>query len=703
VRAFLSASNRRFTFGVCGFLLLAIWFVFGKTLHHEFVNFDDDLHVYENSTVRAGLTAHGIVWAFTHTVASNWHPLTTISHMLDWQLYGLNAGGHHLTNVVLHAMTAILLFLVLGQLTAAYWPSAFVAALFALHPLRVESVAWVTERKDVLSGLFFMLTLAAYVRYVESPQSRVHGPESTVQSPESEKAVQSSTPKEFGVQFKIQSPLSTLQVSRSALRWYCLTVVFFVLGLMSKPMLVTLPLVLLLLDYWPLARFQPAAGDRFFISRQLLVEKIPLLVLSVAMAIGTLLFQAESMPTLRIPLSFRITNSLVSAALYCWQLFFPFHLAVLYPLPRAAYPYWQIALALFLLGALTLIAFRSRKKRPYLFVGWLWYLIMLLPVSGLIQVGAQAHADRFTYLPEIGLCLAITWSLAVWSARWHFPRALLGAGAAIILAALAVAARVQTTYWRDSESLWNHTLACTTRNAVAENNLAAFLLGKGQLDDALTHASAAAEIDPLYEDAETSIGLILASRGQLNDAIPHYRQALRIKPGFVPALINLGAALMQTGQVDEAIDRLQEALKARPDRADIHSDLGSALLLKGETEAAVAHYQRALELRPDYLGDKSNLAWVLATSSNPGVRNGSRAIQLAQEANQLSGGKDLRVLHVLAAAYAEGGRFPDAIATAEQALRLADAAAEADWRQRLEGETNLYHASKPLREAGQTP
>ncbi len=482
----VGSDNYRTVLGVCALLLGAVWLVFGQTLGHGFVNYDDDRYVYGNSQVMPGLSLKGIEWAFTHSLMANWHPLTVISHMLDCQLYGLHAGGHHLTSVLLHAAAAICLFLVLREMTGTLWRSAFVAAVFAIHPLRVESVAWVAERKDVLSGLFFMLTLGAYVRYVRKPASAGR---------------------------------------------YLTVVLLFDLGLMCKPMLVTTPFVLLLLDYWPLNRWGTPAG-RYSNLRRLIVEKIPLIVLSIAACLVTLLVQHQDTG---ISLFERISNALVSYVAYGRQMFYPAGLAVMYPYPNDGWPAGKIILSLLLLAAVSAGAFCWRRKRPYFLMGWLWYLGMLVPVIGLLlQVGAQSRADRYTYLPQIGLYILLTWTVAELTASWRSRRWMLGGGAAVILTALIICARHQTAYWRDSKSLWEHTLACTSGNSLACNNLAWLLatLAPAQGGDparAVALAQRACELTG-HDDANSldTLAVAYAANGRFNDAIATTQTAITL-------------------------------------------------------------------------------------------------------------------------------------------------------------------------------
>lgn len=646
-------------FGICLFLILINWIVFGQTLRHEFINFDDDTYVYDNSMVQGGLTEKGVVWAFTHTQGSNWHPLTTLSHEADCEFFGLNPEGHHLHNLLLHCASVILLYCVLWQMTANVWASAFVAAVFAIHPLRVESVAWVSERKDVLSGFFFFLTLGAYVRYTRA----------------------------------------TWSLSR-----YLPVLVFYALGLMSKPMLVTLPMILFLLDYWPLNRFEPVEKFKFSILRKLVIEKIPLLLMSLAVGLITLFVQDRAIQAAQtVPLMLRLGNIPVSGMVYLGQLFYPVNLAVFYPYPAAGYLPWEVFSSALLLVVITVIVFRRRQKRPYLLVGWAWYLVMLLPVIGFVQAGAQAHADRYTYLPEIGLCLALTWWVQDFSRSWPHCRLMTGSIAVIIVLALVPVAHTQAAYWYDSESLWTHTLACTTNNGLAESNLANDLFHKGRLTEAITHAEAALAIQPDYPDAQNCLGMALLQSGQVDEAIAHFQSALKFNPDFASARNNYGLALFQTGRTDEAIPQFRAALAAQPDLADAHNNLGAALVQKGQQQTAGEQYQLALALKPDYIGAENNLAWLLATSTNSDLRDGVKAVQLAQHANQLANSSNMVVLRTLAAAYAETGQFSQAIAVAGQARALAGAGGNAAWAAGLQAEIQLYQSGKPFRDNGQVP
>ena len=645
--------------GVCILLAAMVWVVFGQTLGFSFVNYDDNYYVYNNPIVEKGLTLPGILWAFTHVWAANWHPLTWLSHMLDCQFYGLNAGGHHLTNVLLHTATVILLFLVLRRMTGCLWRSAFVAAVFAIHPLRVESVAWVAERKDVLSGLFFMLTLGAYVHYARHPWS----------------------PARYG-----------------------LVLLLFALGLMCKPMLVTLPLLLLLLDVWPLNRLQTQAGAepvfrlaRRPIPRRLIFEKLPLFALAIASVVITLFAQMRVVESSEnLSLSTRLGNALLAYVAYMGQMFWPSGLAVLYPLTAGGVRVAGVAPSLVLLAGISMGVFLLRRRYPYLLTGWAWYLLMLLPVIGIVQVGLQARADRYTYLPQIGLYLLLTWAAADLCAGRRHRRVVLGGGAVIILIALMFCARAQTAYWRNSELLWTHTLACTPDNFTARYGLGNALLQAGNVDEAIAQLRKALVFNPGLAKAHSSLGNALLQKGNVDEAIAQYQIALQIDPRSEEACYNFGNALLRQGKVDEAIAQYQKALEIKPDFAEAHFNLGAALFHEGKEDEAIAQYQRALQIKPDKPEVQNNLAWVLATSPHASLRDGNQAVALAQRANQLTGDGNPIMLDTLAAAYAEAGRFPEAVATAQRALHLAEARSDMALAESLQSQLKLFQAGRPF-------
>src|SRR5208283_1018083 len=560
--------NDRWTVpGVCLFLAAMTWLVFGQTVHHEFVNYDDAAYVCENPVVQKGLTWEGFRWAFTHNVNVNWTPLTVISHMLDCQFYGLQAGGHHFTSVLLHMASVIVLFLVLKKMTAALWRSAFVAAVFAIHPLHVESVAWIAERRDVLSGLFFMLTIGAYVQYAQR-RSKVESRESRTQA------------------------VPTLDPRRSTLD-YCLVLLFFALGLLSKPMVVTLPFVLFLLDYWPLKRFTQPGGR--LVPWRLIAEKVPLLALSGAACVATLFAQTEAIqPFEQMSLPLRVGNALISYVTYLGQMIYPAGLAVYYPYPETGLPLWKIVAAFVLLLVISAGTVATRRKQPWFLFGWLWYLGMLVPVIGVLQVGSQAQADRYTYLPQIGLYIALAWAAKDLTVSWRHRRQVLGFAATIVLAALMVGASLQTSYWRNSESLWTHTLACTSGNYVAHNNLGVMLGKKGNLNEAIRQFQEALRLKPDYAEAHNNLGIALNYEGQFDEAIAQYQEALRLKPHDTKALYNLGIALSNEGRLDEAAARDQEVLKLTPSYVEAHNNLGVVLIKKGQLDEAINQFREAL-------------------------------------------------------------------------------------------------------------
>jgi len=602
--------------GICLSLAVLTWVVFSQTLWHDFINYDDPRYVYENTKITGGLSISGIAWAFTHIHSLNWHPLTTISHMLDCQLYGLKAGWHHFTNVLLHTLAAMLLFLALQQMTGAVWRSAFVAAVFAIHPLRVESVAWIAERKDVLSGVFFMLTLLAYANYVGVPR----------------------------------------------VRRYLVVVFLFACGLMSKPMLVTLPFVLLLLDYWPLNRIKGQLWKR-------VGEKIPLIVLSAVSSVITFLVQKGAVgQTEELPIFERINNAVVSYVLYIWQMLWPVNLAVFYPHPENRLPLWEIACCLLVLMCITVAAIALRTRRPYLLTGWLWYLGMLVPVIGLVQVGWQGRADRYTYLPQIGLYIAATWAVVDLTVLYRYRRATLSTAAILVIGALTLCAWVQTSYWRDSETLFRHALAVTVNNDVAENNL----------------------------------GIVFLRQGKVDEAISLLQAAVDLRPDNSPAHENLAKALLQKGQVADALIHYRKLLQLQPDNIEVHNIVGTVLTQQDRVAEGVEEWEKVLAIQPDNGNAMSNLAWVFATSPDQSLRDGPKAVRLAEQALRLSGGRIPILFRTLAAAYAESGEFSKAIQAAQLGIELANSQGNPGLATELEGNIALYQEQKPLRDPSLT-
>jgi len=621
--------NRRLTFAICLFLALAVWAVFGQTRHFEFVNYDDDDMVYEHPVIKHGLSWQGIVWVFTHSDDGHWAPVNKLSHMLDCQLYGLQPGGHHLTNVLLHTATAILLFLVLQKMTVAPWPSAFVAAVFAIHPLRVESVAWVAERKDVLSGFFFLLTLICYASFAQKSEAR-------------------NQKSETG------NPASGLRLPASGS--YGLALFFFACGLMTKAMVITLPLLLLLLDYWPLRRWAkaenrrtsdtsvPTLGSQPSTLGSLVLEKVPFLVLIALAGVGLLLSRDRNnvvvaaawqsgqgmVPHRNVSEMVGTGQSLLTPFIYLKQMFFPTGLSVFYPVGQSV-PVEEMVLAGTALLAVSAAVLIWRRAQPYLAVGWFWYLIMLAPVMILIQRGAEVRCDRYTYLPQIGLYVMATWG------AWELCRArryrgmVLGSAAGAVLGGLLACAFVQTERWQNSTLLWTYTLTRMPDNYVANDNF----------------------------------GIVLANQG---------RQ-------------------------DEAIERFERSLQTKPDYADGHYNLAIALLRKGRVDDALSHLRQAVQIRRDYPDALNNLAWLLATYPDARLRDGAQAVQFAERACTLTHYQETMMVGTLAAAYAEAGRFDEAVTAAQKACALAAASGQPELLKRNQELLELYRQRQPYHEA----
>ena len=724
-----------------------------------FINFDDPDYVSANPQVQAGLTMQSVRWAFTSLYASNWHPLTWLSHMLDCQIYGLRPGGHHVTNLLLHIANSLLLFGLLKRLTGAVWRSAVVAALFALHPLHVESVAWLSERKDVLSAFFFILTVWAYARYAET-----------------------------------KSPKSAF--------WYGAALVLFALGLMSKPMLVTLPFVLLLLDYWPLGRFGPSTLNPSTLLR-LTLEKWPFFALSVLSCVLTFLVQracGAMTPLAKDPFELRLANALVAYARYLGKTLWPVKLAVFYPYSLLSLDSWQVMGAALLLVIATIAFLLAAKKEPCLLIGWLWFLGTLVPVIGLVHVGKQALADRYTYLPHIGLFILIVWGTVAVAAGLKWLRLVFIVAAILVVAGCGVLTSRQLSYWRDTKTLFQRAIAVTSRNFVAYAVVGNALCEEGKLPEALEQCRralqiapdypeahntlgniygrqekyeeaiasyrAAVEFDPKYADPHNGMGDVLLKQGKYAEAEAQCREALRLAPMHLSAMFCLATTLHKQGRLDEAADyyrrvlelkpdlytprrylgnifvaqgktdqaiaQLLLALKIRPQDAETHVLLGVELLEKNridegaaqfleaarlqptnaianyqlalihqgrkETSAAIDCYRKALKAQPDWPESLNNLAWILAANPVATLRNGAEAVALAERACKLTDYKEGLFVGTLAAAYAEAGRFQEAASSAEKARSLALAAGQKDIAQKNQELLELYRAGHAYHE-----
>jgi tetratricopeptide (TPR) repeat protein len=554
---------------ICVIFAVAILTVYWQVRDHAFLNFDDPTYVSQNATVKKGLTPEGFRWAFSFSDKDNtyWHPLTWLSHMLDIQLHGMNAGRHLLTNVLLHVLNSLLLFFALRRLTGALWPSAFVAGLFALHPLNVEAVAWITERKSVLSTFFWMLTVLAYYHYT----------------------------------------------TRKGLGKYLLVLSLFTFGLMAKPALVTLPFVFLLLDYWPLNRLRfdnSGDGNKMFPLLRLTVEKIPFFLLSagsIYLSAASLHRQGNFISMAEVPLDLRIGNALVSYVGYIKKMILPYNLAVYYPYPKML-SLWQPAGSLLILIVVTVVAIRNFRAKPYLLVGWLWYLVALLPVLGLVQAGLwPAMADRFTYVPMIGLFIMICWGGYEVLDGHRYQKLGLAAITAIMVS-LMFATWMNIGHWKNSTVLFEHALWVDGNNALAHNNLGVVLRQQGRVVDAIAHYDAALRLKPDYPAAHHNLGLALMRVGLIDEAVGHFRQAIQMKPDDAVVQKSLHEALAVQRAMNEKMVKIKDALARTPDAPELHYQLGNLYDKKGDIEKAIAQYKTALALRPDFIPALNNLA-----------------------------------------------------------------------------------------------
>jgi tetratricopeptide (TPR) repeat protein len=695
----------------------------GRVVGNGFVNYDDETYVVNNSHVKAGVTPTSLWWALTATEASNWHPLTWISLQLDYRIFRLKASGYHLTNLLLHVANTLLVFGVFRWMTGAVWRSALAAGLFGLHPLHVESVAWVAERKDVLSTLFWMLTLAAYVHYVARPVwSR-----------------------------------------------YALVVAAYALGLMAKPMLVTLPCVLLLLDYWPLCR-SPGRCRPVASWLRLVGEKFPLFVLAAGSCWITLIAQHKGQAiTTHEPLGNRVENAAAATGNYLAKTIWPRDLTAFYPRWPESLLHQQAVVAAVVLLSITIAVNSKGRQLPYLIVGWLWFLGTLVPVIGIVQVGAQAMADRYTYVAHIGLFVALAWGYADWASCWRMPTWASASAAVVALGGCAAMSWIQAGYWRDSITLWRHAIDVTDGNYLAHNNLgmaytqaqlwseaqkqfekalelhphlplAEYNLGlvclaQGQQKEAIEHLNAALNLDPEFSLADYKLGDILDQRGELSEALRHYEAVLRFNPDHAELRKRLGLVLIRQYRLAEAIKSLNQAVAAHLDDAELHDTLGLALALNGKTDEALAQYEKAvalqpgagrfhydlalaleevgqvvaageqyrlgIELDPSWLSSAHQGSWVLATHPEAKMRFGPMALRLARQVCQATSRRQPECLDALAAAYAEVGRFKDAQAVAREALALAGFARtphfadEVGKRLRLYEKNQAYHQERP--------
>ena len=609
--------------------------VFQPSIRNGFLRFDDSAYVTANAQVQNGLGWESVIWAFRNPVAANWHPLTILSHMLDCQLYGLKPWGHHLTNLLLHAVNTVLVFLVFWRMTGAWGRCAVLAALFGLHPLRVESVAWVAERKDLLSTLFWMLTLLTYARYAQ--QSRVQSPKSKVT--------------------------------------YGMALVCFALGLMCKPMLVTLPFVLLLLDYWPLHRFEFKAQDlKLKTLLPLVLEKLPFFALaSICSVVACLAQSSAGALATDLPLDVRLANAPISYVRYLGKMFWPTNLALFYPHPLW-WPAWQVlasaALLLAILGLVLLLA----RRRPYLPFGWLWFCGTLVPVIGLVQVGNQSMADRYTYVPLIGVFVMLVWGAYELTARWRRQALALAALALTGLLLCVGLTRRQIGYWKDDESVWRHALAVTQSNELAHLHMGITLGDQGRLDEAIGHFEAAIRLSPQDAGAHSRLAYALTRNRRLAEAVQHYEETLRLNPGDAAMHNDLALTLAKQGRVDEAIAHYTEALRLKPGFAEAHYNLGLTLANRGRYTEAGAQFTEIIRLDPNQARARRKLALVLAAQEK--LERSTEPYREALRTNP----RDARAHGQLGRVLLESGQVDEAIAQSAEAARLEPKSVEAQYQ-----------------------
>jgi len=609
-------------------LTLSTLLVFWQVRNFEFTNYDDDKYVSQNLHVLNGLTQDGIIWAFTTPNIGNWLPLTWLSFMLDCQLFGPNPGWIHFINLLFHIVNTLLLFAVLKKMTGALWPSAFVAAAFAIHPMHVESVAWIIERKDVLSTLFLLLTLAAYVSYVRH---------------------------------------------RGMVR-YLLTVLLFASGLLAKPMLVTLPFVLLLLDYWPLDRFAApqavktaAIADRRRILYRIIIEKIPFFALVAASSVITFIVQKGSgavMDVNTLSLQKGVANAFLSYTRYIGKMFWPQNLAVFYPHDIDRFSFWQIVMCAMLLLGILVFVIRFGRKQRYLPVGWFWFVGTLIPVIGLVQSGAQSYADRYTYISYIGLFIMIAWGLPELLSKWPYRKLTIGISMVIVLAAFGICAYRQVSYWKNSFTLFTHALKVTQDNYIAHNNLGAAYGSLGRYQEAIDAYNQTIRINPAYADAYYNLGVAYVTVGRYQEAIEASKQAIRIKPDYAEAYNNLGVAYSELGRHQDAMEAYQQAIRIKPDYAEAHCNLGGTYDEFGRHQDAIESFKQAIRINPDYAKAHYNLgnAYRQLGRHQDAVESYKQAIRIKPDYAE--------AYNNLGVAYLKLGRYQDAVEACKQAIRI---------------------------------
>jgi tetratricopeptide (TPR) repeat protein len=690
-------------FIVCFLLVVITLMAYRQLPSHGFLSFDDNEYITQNAHIQQGLSLENIAWAFNFVDIAYWHPITWIFHMLFFQLFGMNPSMHHLMNLFLHIANSLLLFMVLKRMTGALWQSAFVAFMFALHPLNVESVAWVSELKNVLSTFFWMLTMLLYVRYVEHP----------------------------------------------GFYRYLIMIFVFALGLMAKPMLVTLPFILLLLDYWPLNRFNIfqssnkgnglsryiANGFRWSRVLHLILEKVPFLSLSaVCIYLSSLSLQRPCVviSTAMVPMKLRIANAIISYVGYIKKMAWPYNLGIFYPFPIAIPP-WMVASAGLFLVCITCLSFRWARTNPYFTLGWLWYIGTLVPGIGLVQAGLwPSMADRFAYVPLIGLFIIIAWGIPDLVSRWRFKKLIIASIAVAFILNFGVTTYLQNRYWANNISLYKHTLDVTKDNAIAHQKLGEALLSKGKTTEAARHFCEALRITPSLTGANLNLGVILRGQGKLEEATEHFSRVAQLEPSSVNAYCEIAVTMEKQNNFEVAVRYYLKALRLKPDSAEIHNNLGIILARQNKEADAMFHFKEAIRINPDYapahynlgkiyanqqnvkeaiLNFKKtlqlnpnmaqalyNLSWILASHKDDKNRNGKEAVRLATELCKITTNQQPLSLDALAAAYAETGEFDIAVSTAQKGLELAKRQGPKELVLGLKKRLALYRKGQPYRQ-----
>jgi tetratricopeptide (TPR) repeat protein len=634
-------------------IILSTLFVYWQVGGHQFTNFDDDKYIVSNEHLNKGLSGEGIRWAFTEYHAHNWHPVTWISHMVDCELFGLDPAGHLLVNVFFHIVNALLIFFVFKAMTGNVFASGFVAAAFALHPMHVESVAWASERKDVLSTLFWLLTMWAYTGYSRNGD----------------------------------------------FRWYLLSLLFFAVGLFAKQMLVTVPIVLLLLDYWPLRRFEsPGTVFKPITFRRSVLEKIPFLFLSFVAAgiVYVVQLRTGTVKTFgEYPLCWRLCNAVLAYAGYISKMLWPTQLSIFYSHPRGDIPILKLVLLNLILCFATVFSICNIRKRPYIFFGWFWYLVTLLPVIGIIQVGWQSMADRYSYMPLTGLFVIVAFGCIEIFRGLRYRRLILLLCSVVVLVSLSVLSFFQVRHWQNSITLYRHCAEVTKDNDWAYLNLGAAYMLEQDYEQAITNFEKALSIEPGLIEAHYNLALVFSSQGRLDKAAEKYKNILEINPDNVFIRKELAFALLKTGKADEAVLHFVEVLRAKPDFAGTYSDAGVLLTQQGKINEAIKLYEQGLQIKADWPVVMNNLAWILATNPDAQLRKPARAVELAERACELTNYADAGFLDTLAAAYASAGQFGKAVSTIEKSLNKARIAGQEKLAKQLEKRLALYRTSEP--------